>query len=108
MATDRDDELWLYAQRQVSIVELSESCGLSEAELRELVESGALTPADPQASAWAFSADSIVTVRRAVRIRDDLELDAAALALVLTFLERINSLEAEVRHLTAQLAAPRR
>ena len=38
----------------------------------------------------------------------DLELEMPALALVLSFLERIDALEAEVRNLAAQLQSPRR
>jgi hypothetical protein len=42
MATDRDDEVWLHARHEISIVELADCAGLSEAEVRELVEYGAL------------------------------------------------------------------
>ena len=108
MATDRDDVLWLHAQGQVSIDELSESCGLPVASLRELVEYGALVPMDLAASEWRFTAEYVATVRTASRLCIDLELDTPALALVLRFLDRINHLEAEVRHLQAQLVAPRR
>ena len=108
MATENEDALWLHSQRQVSIVELAQSSGLTETTVRELVEYGALAPADPQAREWAFSADCLVRVRTAARLSTDLELETHALALVLAFLERINRLEGEVRNLQAQLAAPRR
>ena len=106
MATEQEDALWLHAQRQVSIIELSQSCGVSEALVRELVEYGALAPADPGAEEWCFTADCVVRVRIAARLCGDLELETPALALVLSFLERIDELEAEVRRLSAQLAVP--
>lgn len=108
MAAERDIALWLDAREHVSLVELSECAGLSEAELRELVETGALAPADPHADEWEFSADCVVSLRAAARVCRDLELERAALALVLSYLERIHRLEEEVRDLNAQLGGLRR
>ena len=106
MATDRDDALWLHTQRQLTIVELSETCGLPQDLLRDLVEYGALSPADPQAPEWAFSARYVASLRTAARLGSDLELETPVLALVLSFLERIERLESEVRHLSAQQQHP--
>ncbi len=107
MATEAD-ALWLHAHEQVTIVELAECSGLPESLLRELVEYGALSPADPQAVEWVFSGDCVVSVRRAARLRNDLELETPALALVLSLLDRLHRLDAEVRHLSAQITVPRR
>ncbi|HSN21068.1 MAG TPA: chaperone modulator CbpM [Usitatibacter sp.] len=104
---ENDDADWLHAETQVTIVELARSSGLPEDVLRELVEYGALEPA-PGAAEWCFGADCVVRVRKAARLRDDLELETESLALVLSFLERIQRLEAQVRHLHAQIAPPRR
>jgi chaperone modulatory protein CbpM len=88
----------------VSIVELSECAGIPESELRELVEYGALSPV----SADRFSAACLKRLRTAARLRNDLELETTSFALVITFLERIESLEARVRELSAQRQAPAR
>jgi hypothetical protein len=48
----------------------------------------------------------VVTVQAAGRLRDDLELEPQALALVLTLIGRIRDLEAQLCSLRAQL--PRR
>ena len=106
MATEHEEQLWLHARREITIVELADCAGLSEAEVRELVEYGALSPAD--AMQWTFSADCVGYVRAAMRLRRDLELDSAAFALVVSFLERIGELEAQVRALNAQVQAPQR
>jgi len=108
MSQDHDDAMWLHAHTQVSIIELAESSGLPEPVLRELVEYGALAPADPQARQWVFSGDCLVRVRTAARLRNDLELETPALALVLSLLDEINRLHGEVRHLGAQLSSPLR
>lgn len=101
MAAERDDAVWLSAGRTVTIVELSEACGLPVASIEELVEYGALSPADP--SARTFTASYVVTLRDAARLCGDLELEMPAMALVTRFLGRIRELEDEVRHLRAQL-----
>jgi hypothetical protein len=102
---DHDEAAWLHAEAQVTLVELSRTSGLPEAVLRELVEYGALEPA-AGADEGCFSAECVVRVRQAARLGNDLELETESLALVLSFLERIQRLEAQVRHLHAQLAVP--
>ena len=101
MGPENDQVVWLQAQRTVTIVELSEASGLPVASLEELVEYGALAPAD--SAAQTFTAEYIATLRDAARLCSDLELEMPAMALVLRFLGRIHDLEAEVRHLKAQL-----
>src|SRR6185503_8764414 len=89
---DHDDVMWLHARREISIVEVADASGLTEAEVLELIEYGALSPC--QAEPISFQADCIARLRTATRLRDDLELETHAFALVLSFLERIASLEA--------------
>jgi hypothetical protein len=102
------DAIWLHTHHRITVVELAECTGLSETVVRELVEVGALTPADPGAAEWSFSAEAVGSLRQAARLCNDLELEGPAMALVLSFVERIRDLEAQLRHLRAQLAAPRR
>jgi chaperone modulatory protein CbpM len=103
MKIELADALWLDTHQQVSIAELAQSSGLSEVELRELVDCGALAPIDVQSAAWTFGGDCLVTVRTARRLRDDLELDPHAIALALLFLDRIRRLEEQLHGLQAQL-----
>ena len=80
----------------VTLVQLSERSGLSEEELRELVESGAFSPAD--VSAWTFSVQCVVVARTAYRLREEFALeDAHALAVVVRLIQRIEALEAQLR-----------
>jgi len=97
---------WLNEHYEFSLEELCELSGLSEAELRELVDHGVLAPIEPGARAWTFRADRLVVARSAHRLRKELELDPHGVALVVTLLERVRGLEAELRDLQAKL--PRR
>ena len=103
MEAEQAEAVWLDDHLKLSCAELARYCGLSEAELRELVEYGALVPCDMRDAEWTFSGDIAVTVRAAGRLRDDLELDVHALALTLTLINRIRKLEAQLRSLRAQL-----
>ncbi len=97
-----------YAGAQVTLVELSHASGLEPDVLRELVEYGALALSTTEGAEWSFSAECVVRVRTAARLKIDLELETPAVALVLSYLERIQRLESELRHLRAQLTAPKR
>jgi len=106
MKPEQADAVWLDVRQEFSIAELVQCSGLSEAELRELVDYGVLAPIDPQRSEWTFGGDIVVTMQIAGRLRVDLELDPHALALALKLIGRIRELEAQLRDLKAQL--PRR
>jgi chaperone modulatory protein CbpM len=108
MAAERDDAMWLDARGVVSLAELAECSGIPAAVLRELVEYGALAPADPREREWVFRADCVASLRVAGRVFHDLELETPALALVLSYVERIEALEAELRRLNARLGGTAR
>jgi len=106
VALERDEALWLTEDLRFSLAELAELTGLPETELRELADYGAISPVDPGASQWVFSARCVTTVRAASRLRASFELEPHGLALVLSLLERIRDLEAQLAALRAQM--PRR
>jgi hypothetical protein len=97
--------LWLDKSQEVSIIELMEVSGFSENEVLELVEFGAIEPADAQARPLSFYADCVITIRRMSRLRDELELDAHALTIVLGLLQKIQNLEICISLLRAQKPA---
>ena len=101
MQSETYHALWLDRSQLVSLDDLVILSGLTESEVHELVEFGALVPVNAEENPWSFSADCVVTVRKASRLRDDLELDAHAVVLALTLLEQIRALEAELAQLRA-------
>src|SRR5438045_4098316 len=61
---------------EVDWTRLIDVSGLPEAELRELVDDGALGPVDRTASSWSFDAHALVLARTAGRLHRELDLDA--------------------------------
>jgi len=98
MATE-SQTLWLHAGETLTIEELSTATGLTVTQIGELVEYGALSPVGDA----IFSAACVGCMRRAARLREDLELDMPVFALVMSFLDRIETLELELRKLSAQV-----
>lgn len=98
MADPTEGVVWFETHTQVTLIEVARSSGLPEPLLRELVEYGALTTEEGD----RLPAACVGRLREAARLRADLELDTPSLALVLSYLERIEALEARVRWLTAQ------
>ena len=85
------------------LCDLADLSGLSEAEVVELVEYGALAPAVQTAGQWAFSVRSVTVARTARKLREDFELEVHSVALLLAYLDRIHDLEAQLSALRAQL-----
>ena len=95
--------LWLDEQREVSLRELLDMSGLREAELLELVHSGAIPAHDGPGTDYRFSARLITVARTASRLRDDFELNTRDLSVALRLLERVRALEEEISRLRAEL-----
>jgi hypothetical protein len=96
---------------ELSFAQLIECSGMTEGELRELVEYGALVPMDPAGPSWMFPGDTLLIARSAGRLLRDFDLDLHGVSVLLRFMERIEELEGELRALRAGVAAaamPRR
>lgn len=103
MSFEHDEAVWLTEDHAFSLAELSEISGLPESELHELVDYGAITPIEPESSPWTFSGKCLLTVRTACRLRISFDLEPHSVALMVTLLERVQDLEAQVRDLRARL-----
>ena len=103
MKIEISEAMWLDERHELTLAELAELSGLSQNELRQLIEYETLVPANSAAAEATFSADCLVIARTARRLRNDFDLDTDALAVVLSLLERIRGLEAELRAAHAQL-----
>lgn len=106
MRVELTEVLWLNEHHPLPVTQLAAMSGLSEAEIDELVDYGAIVPIDPDAPQRTFDAQWIVAARTACRLRDDFDLNTQGLALALALLDRVHELEVELRDLHARL--PRR
>jgi chaperone modulatory protein CbpM len=103
MKVELSETVWLDEHGTVTLVELAEYSGLTEPELRELVDLGAFQPLESGVSQLRFGAQCIVAARTASRLRNDFELDTHGVALVLSLLDRVHDLESELQGLRARL-----
>ncbi len=94
---------WLDTRETVTLTELSDCCGMTEAELDELVDYCALQPATPDGNQRVFSAQWVMPLRCASKLRLDFDLDLFTVAIVLGKLKRIEVLERQVQTLQALL-----
>ena len=76
-----------------TITELCLRTGVSEEELTEIVGLGMIEPHQPQADTWLFDDSAVTIVHRAVRLRNELELDWPGIAVALTLLALFMILE---------------
>jgi hypothetical protein len=108
MNADTHEAVWLDQHITVTLDEFARLCGLTAAELGELVDEGVVEPEASVPAGALFRADSVTTIRSITRMRHDFELDLPAVALIKTFLDRINQLEAEISAMHAELPQWRR
>ena len=84
------------------IEQLVEASGLSEADVRELIEYGVFQPMGVRIEEWRFEGTALVLGRRLARLQQAFELQAPGLALVHAFIERIDALEREMRAMACE------
>lgn len=102
MKSEHTEAVWLTEDTQFSLAQLAELAGIPESEVRELVDYGAVTPVDPEASPWIFNGKCLLTIRTACRLRVSFDLEPHGVALIVSLLERIHDLETELGSLRAQ------
>jgi chaperone modulatory protein CbpM len=101
MTNDLCDALWPDDEPRLPLAELALLSGLSEAEVVELVEFGALAALETPRGQWVFSVRAITVARTAHRLAEDYALEPHAVALLLAYLDRIRELERELAALRA-------
>ena len=103
MADDPLQPLLPDEEHRLALRELAEFAGLTEVEVLELVDCGALTAFEDAPGHRVFSWRSITVARTARKLREDFDLEPHGVALLLQYLDRIRTLEEELRRLRAQL-----
>jgi chaperone modulatory protein CbpM len=82
---------------ELTTLELCRACRTSEEEIEVWVFEGVLQPrGGPSREAWRFGGDALARMRLATRLMQDLDINAAGVALALDLLERIADLESRL------------
>lgn len=97
----------LDATEIITLAELAQCCGMSPAELDELVDYNALVPLTSLPE-HAFSAHWLTPMRAAAKLRLDFDLDLFTVAILLEKLIQIELLERQVQALQALVPAHQR
>ena len=103
MGAQAMDGMWLDGRDSLTRGELAGASGLTDAEVDELIEYGAVRALIPVDSQQLFSPDVVPVLKQAARLRRDFDLDLFAVAILLEYLARIDALERQVHSLQAQL-----
>ncbi|MGV3572836.1 MAG: chaperone modulator CbpM [Ramlibacter sp.] len=103
MNAEMHDFEWLDLHGTIGAPELGRMCGLSVADVRELLEYGLLTPLADTGEGPIFSTACVPPLRQAARLRARFDLDLFVLGLMFSQMEQIAQLERQVRALQAQL-----
>jgi len=90
------------ADETVNFSDLSNACGMSAAELEELMEYGALQALDSPDQNLVFASRCIQPLRTAGKLRRDYDLDLFVVVILMDYLQRISALEEQLQTVCAQ------
>ena len=88
---------------ELSLTDICEAVELPEQAFLKLVEHGIIIPSGEQPSDWSFDLTMVSIAKRATRLHRDLELDWAAVAVIVELIEERNQLQSENTLLKQQI-----
>ncbi len=83
----------------LTLLEVSRASAVHAEFVVELVEEGVVEPSGQDPTQWRFSSVCLIKVRKAVRLRNDLGLNLAGIALALQLIEELEQVQARLRRL---------
>lgn len=95
MNIERSEVVWIESRSDYSVDEVAALSGLPTDVVGDLVDCGALPARDPRVQV-RFEAETVVLARAARRLREHFELDAHGLAVAVSLLRRVRTLEMEL------------
>lgn len=87
----------------LDITELCQATRLSSEVVIEIVRYGIVEPGGKSPGDWRFDAHMVTTVRKATRLRRELDVDWPGIALAMDLLEQVEQLRNENRRLVQRL-----
>ena len=89
----------------LTLTEVTHCVHLSTATVITIVEHGIVEPRGQSPRDWQFEPQMLAVLRRATRMRQDLELDWAGIALALSLVDQLQQLRDDNQRLRHQLRA---
>lgn len=83
----------------LTLLEVSRASAVHADFVVELVEEGVIHPSGQEPTQWRFSSVCLIKVRKAVRLKNDLGLNLAGVALALQLLEELEEVNARLRRI---------
>jgi chaperone modulatory protein CbpM len=83
-------------QTEVTLDDVTLFCSARREQIMALVEEGVIEPKGKDSKDWRFAGHSLRRAAKALRLQQDLEINLAAVALVLDLLEQIDALRAQL------------
>ncbi len=81
---------------ELTLSDLCRSCRVEADFVVELIQEGVIDPQEPAEQRWTFGGQSLMRLRRAVNLHQDLGLNLAGIALALELLDERERLRAEL------------
>ncbi|NND44662.1 MAG: MerR family transcriptional regulator [Xanthomonadales bacterium] len=88
-------------QPELTLDQVCRVCAAEAEHIVSLVEAGILEARGDNPRQWRFSSVSLGRARCALRLRNDLEINTAGVAVVLDLLDQIDELRARLRRLSS-------
>lgn len=87
----------------LSLADICEAVELPEQTFVELIDNGIISPLRYEDAEWIFDLRTVSIARRATRLHRDLDLEWAAIAVIVDLLQERDELRAEVTSLQRRL-----
>jgi len=81
-----------------SLSQMCRACGGNSEAVVELIDEGVLEPIGIDRSDWTFSGAALLRAQKAIRLQQDLGINAAGVALALDLIEELDLLKSDLRH----------
>jgi chaperone modulatory protein CbpM len=82
---------------QLTLHELASLCGCETDWIVGLVEEGIIEPIGHDVPDWQFTGVSVIRVRTAIRLNQDLDVNLAGIGLAIELLEEVSDLQARLK-----------
>ena len=89
----------------LSLTEITQCVRIPVETVIVIVDHGIVEPRGQKPEEWQFEPHMLATLRRAIRLQQDLELDWAGIAVALSLIEQLQQLRGQNRLLRQQLIA---